>query len=128
MTHKQIILMRTDIGMNAGKMISQGAHASVAAILNAGEYNDNTFEIRVDDEDIGPWLKGEFTKIVIECNDVVEMQRLVDQAKEDGITTAVIIDNGRTVFNGVNTLTCAAIGPATNEKINKITGHLKTYR
>ena len=33
---KQVLLIRTDLNMRKGKMIAQGAHASMAAILNLG--------------------------------------------------------------------------------------------
>ena len=32
--HKQVIVIRKDLNMRKGKMVAQGAHASMAAILN----------------------------------------------------------------------------------------------
>ena len=37
---KQVIVMRRDLNMRKGKMVAQGAHASMAVLLNAGRYDD----------------------------------------------------------------------------------------
>ena len=37
MTHKQVIVLRKDLNMRKGKMVAQGAHASMAAILSLSE-------------------------------------------------------------------------------------------
>jgi len=34
---KQVIVMRKDLGMRKGKMIAQGAHASLEVLLQAGD-------------------------------------------------------------------------------------------
>jgi PTH2 family peptidyl-tRNA hydrolase len=34
MEHKQVIILRKDLNMRKGKMVAQGAHASMRAILN----------------------------------------------------------------------------------------------
>jgi peptidyl-tRNA hydrolase len=34
MEHKQVIVLRKDLNMRKGKMVAQGAHASMRAILN----------------------------------------------------------------------------------------------
>ena len=33
MDHKQVIVLRKDLNMRKGKMVAQGAHASMAALL-----------------------------------------------------------------------------------------------
>lgn len=111
---KQIILMRTDIGMGAGKMVSQGAHASLKATVE-----------NMDDTRVLEWLYNDsFTKVVLEVKSEEELLQVVDVAKYRGLITAVIVDDGRTVFDGVSTLTCAAIGPDYREEFIGITDHL----
>ena len=39
-TAKQVIVMRKDLGMRKGKMIAQGAHASMKVLLQAGSLDD----------------------------------------------------------------------------------------
>ena len=44
---KQVIVMRKDLNMRKGKMIAQGAHASMKVLLDAGRPLDNaTFQIK----------------------------------------------------------------------------------
>lgn len=111
---KQIIVMRKDLNMRAGKMISQGAHASMKATL------DNLDHPNVED-----WLLGAFTKIVVSVNSEEELFQILQKAKSADLITALITDNGKTEFNGVPTNTCIAIGPANHEELLPITGHLK---
>ena len=50
-----------------------------------------------------------------------------EKAKAKGMNVSLIEDEGRTVFNGVTTITCVGIGPASRAAIDIITGHLKCY-
>jgi PTH2 family peptidyl-tRNA hydrolase len=111
---KQIIVMRKDLGMRAGKMVSQGAHASVASV-----------ERFRDDPRVKAWLASSFTKITVRVESEAELTTLYDQAVEAGLLAVQIVDSGRTEFDGVPTLTCIAIGPDTDEKLEPITGELK---
>lgn len=36
----------------------------------------------------------------------------------------MIVDSGKTEFNGISRKTCIAIGPSQSEIIDRITGHL----
>ena len=115
---KQVIVIRKDLQMRKGKMIAQGAHASLAAILQDGKLRDN--------EAIREWLSGTHTKICVYCDGEPELLSLYAEVKNsDIINHALIIDAGRTEFNGVSTITCFAVGPGDAEKIDKITGQLK---
>ena len=40
-TFKQVIVIRKDLNMRKGKMVAQGAHASMAAILNLARREGN---------------------------------------------------------------------------------------
>lgn len=111
---KQIIVLRTDLKMRRGKEIAQGAHACLKAILN------NRNDPRVID-----WYDNNQAKIAVGVDTEADLVALVDKARSRGIISEIIIDAGRTEFNGVATLTCAAIGPDTVERIDDVTGHLK---
>lgn len=124
--HKQVILIRKDLNMRKGKMVAQGAHASMAAILNlAKPVTDGCDELVIPlDGRIRPWLMGRFKKI---CLGVASEQELIDlftQAKSAGFVCALITDAGLTEFGGVPTRTAVAIGPDLSERIDRITGHL----
>ncbi|QQM15226.1 peptidyl tRNA hydrolase [Mycobacterium phage Pound] len=111
---KQMIVMRTDLGMRKGKMIAQGAHASLAVVVN------NAPDPRIDE-----WLAGAFTKICVRVESEMELLDIYEKAKSTGLLTELITDNGLTEFNGVPTRTCIAIGPDTAENLAPITGHLR---
>jgi PTH2 family peptidyl-tRNA hydrolase len=114
-----------------GKLISQGAHASMAVffnmgtifehqgpVLNGGFYCGMTPAMRA-------WYKGAFAKIVVKVESEEELLALAEKAKAAGLHHALIQDHGRTEFHGVPTLTCLAIGPAWPHEIDPITGHLE---
>ena len=118
MTYKQIIVIRKDLNMRKGKMVSQGAHASMKAIL--GKYNQV-----LDDDRVLEWLSGSFTKVCVSCNSEEELLELYNLASTEQLITGLIKDNGTTEFGGVKTYTALAIGPDLPENLNHITGHLK---
>ena len=131
MTHKQVLVVRKDLKMRRGKEISQCAHASLGVILNqmggqeAAKTRDRMI-LHLDDR-IAPWIASSFTKICVSVNSEDELILLEMKAKEAGLLTCLIQDNGRTEFRGVPTYTVLAIGPDTIEKVNSITSNLPLY-
>jgi PTH2 family peptidyl-tRNA hydrolase len=111
---KQIIVMRKDLNMRTGKMIAQGAHASMKATL-----------LHLEHPNIKEWLNGPFTKIAVSVNSEQELFDVYNAAREAGLIAELITDAGKTEFNGVPTNTCIAVGPATHDELLPITGHLK---
>ncbi|ACH62044.1 putative peptidyl tRNA hydrolase [Mycobacterium phage Myrna] len=110
---KQVIVMRTDLGMRKGKMIAQGAHASLAAVL---PYRDD-FRVQA-------WLKNSFTKICLRVDSEEELMSIFAKAVHKGLICELITDSGKTEFHGVPTKTCLAIGPDLEPIIDEITGEL----
>lgn len=123
--HKQAIVLRKDLNMRKGKMIAQGAHASMAAVLSRAQRTEAGWLIPSSDADIEPWLSGRFAKISLGCDSEAELVALHQQALDAGLPCALIRDAGLTEFGGVPTLTSVAIGPAEKSKIDQITQHLK---
>ena len=120
---KQIIVVRNDLNMRKGKMIAQGAHASMKWFLDQNKHSSN-IEVELTAVQRA-WIFGQFTKVVVRCDSEQELLDLIQKAKDYEITVSPIIDCGLTEFNGVDTLTCAAFGPDFSENLDKITGHLK---
>ncbi|MCK5020929.1 MAG: aminoacyl-tRNA hydrolase [Candidatus Peribacteraceae bacterium] len=114
---KQVIVIRKDLNMRKGKMVAQGAHASLAAILAKGELKT--------DADTKEWLAGAFTKIVVSVDSEESLINIYRMAQLAGLNCALITDAGRTEFDGVPTKTAVAIGPGKAEEIDSITGDLK---
>lgn len=135
---KQVIVMRTDLGMRKGKMAAQSAHASMMFLAkqfrNSSANYFNTvhhptgnlhgYGISISDEQL-KWMQELFTKIVVGCDTELDLLRIIDAAKAEGLTVNHVVDSGKTEFGGVPTLTCAAIGPHEAERIDGITGKLK---
>lgn len=146
MSAKQVIVMRKDLNMRKGKMVAQGAHASMKVMMDkmkkfeasdalpyaivvdemraTAELVKNTRLIKFTDEELG-WVDGIFTKICVSVNSEQELLDVYAKAKESGLNCALITDSGLTEFGGVPTNTCCAIGPNASEKIDLITGSLQ---
>jgi PTH2 family peptidyl-tRNA hydrolase len=134
MVSKQVIVMRKDLNMRKGKMIAQGAHASMKVLLDLmsdtypapGLKQKSLFyDVYNDSSSWNDWLNGKFTKICLSVDSEEELVEIYEKAKAKGLKCSLIVDSGLTEFNGVPTKTCCAIGPEWSEKIDEITGHLK---
>jgi PTH2 family peptidyl-tRNA hydrolase len=121
--HKQVIVLRKDLNMRKGKMVAQGAHASMAAILKLAVREGNRLVIPLD-ERIEPWLLGRFTKICVSVNSEAELLAIHEKSLAAGVLTALILDSGVTEFGGVPTNTAVAVGPDQVGKVDAITGGL----
>ena len=112
MAMKQVIVVRQDLKLSKGKMAAQASHASVEAVLKSGR------------EEVRRWQRMGMKKVVLKVNDEKELLLLKRKASEAGLVTALITDAGRTEI-APGTITCLGIGPDEEEKIDKLTGHLK---
>jgi PTH2 family peptidyl-tRNA hydrolase len=122
---KQVIVMRKDLGMRKGKMIAQGAHASMKVLLDAGRLDPDGsgFAFAVDPA-MAAWLGGRFTKVCVSVDSEPALDQIVARAREAGVPCALITDAGVTEFHGVPTRTCCAVGPAWIDAVDAITGGL----
>ncbi len=109
---KQVIIVRADLQLPKGKLAAQAAHAAVEAAW------------RSDDSLFKSWRNSGMKKVALKVADLTELHKVIQNAKDAGLTTAIITDAGHTVVEP-GTITCAAIGPDSEEKIDRITGKLK---
>lgn len=122
---KQVIVMRKDLGMRKGKMIAQGAHASLKVLLDAGEPDPDGAVLTIPlHPALSAWIGGQFTKVCVSVNSEEELDAIVANARAAGVPCALIVDAGHTEFHGVPTKTCCAIGPAWVDAVDAITGAL----
>jgi PTH2 family peptidyl-tRNA hydrolase len=126
MEHKQVIILRKDLNMRKGKLVAQGAHASMGAILGLCKREDNKLILDMD-ERVEPWLTGRFKKICVYVNTEAELLDLYQQAKDAGMVASLIRDAGLTEFGGVPTHTAVAIGPDREDNIDKLCKHLPLF-
>lgn len=133
MNTKQVIVVRKDLKMRKGKIAAQSSHASMKVFFDRIEeiYSDGRMHkpYKMLIENVTPemkeWIEGIFTKVVVGCDSEEELYQLKAKAENVNCPVSLVIDNGLTVFDGVKTPTCIAIGPAKNEVVDEITGHLK---
>lgn len=137
---KQVIVIRKDLNMRKGKMVSQGAHASLGALLQC--FDKDEIKKKIDNKEIisgydyrllfepetyfDKWLNGLFTKICLYVESEKELTDLYNQIKkESNIPCVMIEDSGLTEFHGIKTKTCIGIGPYWSKEIDKFTKDLK---
>jgi len=113
--YKMVILSRRDLRLSKGKLAAQAAHAAVTCANKAR--SDNTDWYR-------SWISEGQKKVVLEVDDKEDMFRYYMQAKDKGIPCCTIQDAGMTEIPP-GTITVAAIGPAPENIIDRITGELK---
>lgn len=106
--------MRKDLNMRKGKMVVQGAHASIGAIKNMSLMNRRV---------VSEWKKEGSTKICVGVESEQELLVLAQSAIIADVPYYVVMDAGRTEFKEP-TITALAIGPAKAEDVDKITGKL----
>lgn len=110
--HKQVILVRQDLKLKAGKLAAQAAHASLEAALSS------------DRKTLGEWLSEGGKKVVLKAADEKELLKHKQLADREKLKNALIRDAGRTALKP-GTITCLGIGPDKEGKIDKVTGKLK---
>lgn len=115
MEYKQVIIVRKDLNMRKGKMVAQGAHASIGAYLEALAQNPAVANI---------WISGLSTKVCVGVPSEQELQLAYSRAIDAGLPAKLIVDAGKTEFGGVPTKTAVAIGPGPVEEIDAITGEM----
>jgi len=98
--------------MGKGKMVSQGAHASISAFLKS---NYRARKI---------WREQGEKKVVLKVKTKKELEDVYRKAKKQNLPCTIIIDAAKTQLKKPDK-TAVAIGPAPDSKIDKITGKLK---
>ena len=111
---KQYIVMRKDLNMRKGKMVAQGAHAVMKIVL-----------MNLDTPAYKEWLDSRFKKICVGVKSEEELLTIYAKAEELGLPCAMTNDLGLTEFDGVETKTCCAIGPAYPDDFQGIMDDLK---
>jgi PTH2 family peptidyl-tRNA hydrolase len=114
MSNKMVIVVRKDLKLSPGKMAAQVAHAAVNCALMAKRRTPDWFD---------RWYGEGQKKVVVKAADLKELFALKMTAENAGIVTSLITDAGLTELPP-NTTTVLGIGPAPDEVIDKVTGHL----
>lgn len=111
MALKQVLILRTDLEMGKGKLVAQGAHASLSAYRKAS----------ADARDA--WEAAGAPKIALKAADEEALLALAAAARAAKLPHALIHDAGHTQV-APGTATALGIGPAPEASIDKLTGRL----
>lgn len=123
---RQVIIVSSSTKMPKGKLAAQVAHASLNSFLSSTEVIiGDEYEFKLGADALEWMTNGSHTKVCVKCDSEDEMLDIYNRLVTDGIPCAKIIDSGRTVFNGVPTLTAIGVGPAPKATIDQYTSHLK---
>ena len=114
MAIKQVVVVRTDLDMGKGKIAAQVGHACVLGAEYVRKSKPEWFS---------EWWKGQ-EKIVLKVSNLKELEQIKQGAIEIGVPWSEVTDAGHTQI-APGTVTCISLGPAPEEKIDKITGDLK---
>ena len=122
---KQVIVMRKDLNMSKGKMVTQGAHASIAFLTNKMKDNLSSPEalwwVNLSQAE-KEWVYGTFFKVCVGVDSKKELLDIGYNAVMMGLSVKYIEET--TGFDEP-TFTCLAIGPDYSSKIDPVTKHLK---
>ena len=124
---KQIIVVRKDLKMSAGKLAAQVAHASVTAIMRKMGHDVDKGILRLSmASPINVWYEQSQTKIVVAVNSEEELRDLYRDVNETELPCSLIKDEGRTEL-GEPTYTAVAVGPGAPMLVDRFTGNLPLY-
>ena len=124
---KQVIVMRKDLNLSKGRLVTQGAHASIAFLTNKMKMKENISNpealwwvnlTQAEKE----WVYGTFFKICVGVNSEKELLDIGHQAVNMGLNVKYIQE---TMGFDEPTFTCLAIGPDYSSNIDPVTKHLK---
>lgn len=126
--YKMVLIVRSDLGMSAGKIAAQCVHAALGSVQSASSLT------------VFPWRDSGEATICLKCNTEEELHKFRSCAEVAGLLSPfpylkivmfsselphhLVCDAGRTEV-APHTHTVLAIGPAKISQINAITGHLK---
>ena len=111
---KQAIIVRTDLRLSRGKLAAQASHASLGAYKRASFLHKKLWE-----------LQGQ-KKVVLQVSSEQELLSVFEKAKKEKLPCFLVVDAGLTEVKR-GTKTAVGIGPAADEKIDKVAGELKLY-
>jgi PTH2 family peptidyl-tRNA hydrolase len=116
--YQQYIVVNKALGMSAGKLGAQTAHAAVKGV-----------KLYTSDEVYDEWDKTGHTKIVLEARDTAHLVAFREYAKSRGYESWLVIDEGRTE---VAAHSPTVLGFGVLDKADRDVAHtfsdLRTYR
>lgn len=95
---------------NRGKLAAQAGHAYLHAYIDA--YNRFTIDA------VKYMSEGKATKVCLVVDNVDQLDK-IQRAYIDKCGNSMVTDAGKTVFNGVPTVTCLGVGPILRDEVGE---------
>ena len=115
---KLMLVVREDLGMSAGKVGAQCAHAAVGIVEKLRGKKDALLDA---------WAACGQTKICVKADDMAAFVELAKAANAAGLPVYVVQDAGRTEVEP-GTHTVMAIGPGEVSAVNAVTSKLRLLK
>lgn len=112
---KQVIILRSDLNMSKGKLVAQGAHASLMSYLKTKNQDHKIAE---------NWIETGEKKIVLKVSNEEDLIKLFRAFEFKKIPCALVTDAGLTEIPP-GSKTALGIGPWKSNEIDFITDKLK---
>lgn len=112
--YKQCIVLRTDLGMSVGKLISQACHASLETSEKVRTKSPRVWRA---------WRREGERKVILKVDSLDELLELKGKAEKLGLHCSLIEDRGLTELKP-GTVTALGIGPARGGKLDEVTRSL----
>lgn len=112
---KQVLVVRTDLGMGRGKMAVQCSHAAISSAELARTRFRNWYD---------KWMREGQAKIALKVKDEDQLLELEKRARGIPIASYIVRDMGLTQVP-TGTITCLGLGPAPVDTVDTLTGKLR---
>ncbi len=119
--YKQAIVIRRDLQMGRGKAAAQAAHASCEAVFLVLESTRREWREWLD-----AWRRTGQKKVVLRVDSLEELRGVYRRAVAEGLPASIVVDAGHTQLPP-GTTTAVAVGPAPEDRVDRVTGHLKLF-
>lgn len=129
---KQVIVINEELGMSEGQKCAQAAHSSLLFLVNRLNWKPFPSVSSAPDEATTTftpierfWLEESFTKIVVKARNTAQLLGIYENAKEAGLEAFLMDETDYLPNFPGKVYTALAVGPAPNNKLKPITGHLR---
>jgi len=112
---KQVIVVRKDLKMGTGKIAAQVGHACVLGAEHVRKSHPQWYK---------DWEMAGQEKVVVKVANLDELEKIKKHVISLDLPWSEVTDAGHTQI-APGTVTCISIGPAPEEKIDKVTKDLK---
>ena len=109
-----VFVTRKNLSLSKGKLAAQVAHAAVTCAVETRKKHKKWFT---------KWMREGAKKVIVKADDVDDLLFLKKKAEDFNIESILVTDAGHTEIPA-GTKTVLGIGPAPNNLIDQITGHL----